>query len=65
MAVTIILHIIAVVCIILGTYYSVSLWRDLSPKHKAALKGKVIGGAICSVATLTLALTFVWAMFIA
>lgn len=60
---TIILHIIAVVCIIAITALAISLWRDLSPKRKAELKGKIIGGTICSVATAIFALTFVLLIF--
>lgn len=64
MTIIFILHIMAVACVIAITALAVSLWRDLSPKHKALVKSKLIGGAICSIATSILAIAVACAMFI-
>lgn len=55
------LHVIAVVCIIIITACTTSLWHDATPTARS----KVIGGIIAVTTCIICATTFVWLLFLA
>lgn len=60
---TIILHIIAVVCIIIITACATSLWHDITNKHE--VKISILGGTIVTTACTVFTVVFVWLLFLA